>query len=309
MIGDQIDAGIDLPTDGYPWYDVHERANTSYLSYPAARLAGIDIEPEVNPLVAAYGAPVLAAFVSTVNKVTVTGQIERGALHLAQLWRASSSVAPRRLKFCFGMGPANLAAWLTDLHYNDRRGLYGDLADAYNAELKDAVAAGVEVLHLDDVGFVLHQPSDYPLVVDTLNRTFDGVDAFRILHVCHLASGAPVGLTPYAGFHEYIAKSVDVHACEYAFGETGFPDDDFQLWKTYPSDKGLGIGAIDIKRLAVDSPDAIVGGVRRALQYLPPERIHLTTDCGLFTFPRPLAKGKLVALATAAAVLREEFGA
>ena len=64
------------------------------------------------------------------------------------------------------MGPANLAGWLTDEHYNDKEALYADLADAYNAEFKEAVAAGVTILQLDDVGFTLHAPDDYPLVAE-----------------------------------------------------------------------------------------------------------------------------------------------
>jgi 5-methyltetrahydropteroyltriglutamate--homocysteine methyltransferase len=146
------------------------------------------------------------------------------------------------------------------------------------------------------------------LVVDTLNRALDGVDAFRIFHICHLGSGAPVGITPYAGFHELVAKELQVDAVEYAFAETLFPDDDFKLWSRYPSDKGLGIGVIDIKRLVVESPEQIVAGVRKALDHVPPDRIHLTTDCGQFALPRQIARGKLAAMAAAAEQLRAEIG-
>jgi methionine synthase II (cobalamin-independent) len=118
-----------------------------------------------------------------------------------------------------------------------------------------------------------------------------------------------VGITPYAGFHEMVAKELDVDACEYAFAETGFPDADLELWKKYPSDKGLGMGVIDIKKLVVETPEEIVAGVHKALEYLEPAQIHLTTDCGQFSIPRPMAKGKLEAMAHAAETLRGEFGA
>ena len=252
------------------------------------------------------GAASEAAFGATWNNVVVTGPVERGTMHLAQLWGVANAVSPRPVKFCSGMGPANLGAWLTDRHYHDKSPLYRDLADAYNAEFKDAVAAGVEIFQLDDVGFTLHAPEDYPLVVDTLNRALDGVDAFRIFHICHL--GAPIGITPYAGFHELVAKELQVDAVEYAFAETGFPDDDFALWSRFPSDKGLGIGVIDIKRLVVETPEQIVAGVRKALDHVPPERIHLTTDCGQFALPRQIARGKLAAMSAAAEQLRSEIG-
>jgi methionine synthase II (cobalamin-independent) len=308
MIGDQVDAGIDFPTDGHLWYDRAQGFISSFLLYPAYHLDGIDVLPEINPLMPGMGAATTAAFGGTWNKVVVSGPIGRGTMHLADLWRVAAEVSPKTVKFCSGMGPTNLAGWLVDEHYNDRKAMYRDLADVYNAEFKDAVAAGVEIFQLDDVGFTLHQPEDYPLVIETLNRALDGVDAFKIFHICHLGSGAPVGITPYRGFHEMVAKELNVDACEYAFAETGFPDSDLELWKRYPSDKGLGIGVIDIKKLVVETPEEIVAGVHKALEYLDPEKIHLTTDCGQFSIPRPMAQGKLRAMATAADILRSEVG-
>jgi 5-methyltetrahydropteroyltriglutamate--homocysteine methyltransferase len=105
-----------------------------------------------------------------------------------------------------------------------------------------------------------------------------------------------------------VAEELQVDAVEYAFAETGFPDDDFALWSRFPSDKGLGVGVIDIKRLVVETPEQIVAGVRKALDHVPPERIHLTTDCGQFALPRQIARGKLAAMAAAAEQLRSEIG-
>lgn len=308
MIGDQVDAGIDIPTDGHLWYDRHEGLISSFLLYPSYHLDGIDVLPESNPILLAQAGAAAAAFGRTWNKVVVTGPIGRGTMNLAELWSAARAVSPRPVKFCSGMGPANIGGWLTDRHYHDKAALYRDLADVYNAEFKDAVAAGVEILQLDDVGFTLHAPEDYRLVLDTLNRALDGVEAFTIFHICHLGSGVPVGVTPYAGFHELVAKELQVDAVEYAFAETGFPEDDFALWSRFPSDKGLGVGVIDIKRLVVETPEQIVAGVRKALAHVPPERVHLTTDCGQFALPRQIARGKLAAMATAAEQLRAEIG-
>lgn len=308
MIGDQVDAGIDIPTDGHLWYDRHDGVISSFLLYPSYHLAGIEVLPETNPVILAQGEAAAAAFGATWNNVAVTGPIGRGTMNLAELWSAARAVSPRTVKFCSGMGPANIGGWLTDKHYGDKAALYRDLADAYNAEFKDAVAAGVEILQLDDVGFTLHAPEDYQLVLDTLNRALDGVDAFKIFHICHLGSGVPVGITPYAGFHQLVANELQVDAVEYAFAETGFPDDDFALWSRFPSDKGLGVGVIDIKRLAVETPEQIVAGARKALEHIPAERIHLTTDCGQFALPRQIARGKLRAMTTAAEQLRAELG-
>ena len=48
MIGGQVDAGIDVPTDGHLWYDRHEGLISSFLLYPAYHLDGIEVLPEAN---------------------------------------------------------------------------------------------------------------------------------------------------------------------------------------------------------------------------------------------------------------------
>jgi 5-methyltetrahydropteroyltriglutamate--homocysteine methyltransferase len=249
------------------------------------------MDPEVNPIILAYGDGLMATHGGTTNAVRVTGPIGRGTFRAADLYRVAQSVSPKTVKYVSGMGPATIAAWLVDQHYQDRKALYRDLADADNEEFKDAVAAGARILQLDDVGFSLHAPEDYPLLLDTLNRALDGVDAFRVYHICHLTAGVPVGSTPYGLFAEMVAKDLEVDACEYALAGTGFPEDQLRWWKENPSDKGIGIGVVDIKRMVMETPEQIVVGVRKALEFVEPARIHLTTDCGMFSFPRAMARG------------------
>ena len=52
----------------------------------------------------------------------------------------------------------------------------------------------------------------------------------------------------------------------------------------------------------------IADRVRRALPYVPAERLVLAPDCGMKYLPRDAAYGKLAAMAQAAAVLRAEAG-
>ena len=49
MIGDQVDAGIDVPTDGHLWYDRHEGLISSFLLYPAYHLDGIEVAARDQP--------------------------------------------------------------------------------------------------------------------------------------------------------------------------------------------------------------------------------------------------------------------
>jgi len=56
----------------------------------------------------------------------------------------------------------------------------------------------------------------------------------------------------------------------------------------------------------VETPELIAGRVRRALPYVPAERIVLAPDCGMKYLPRDAAFGKLAAMTAAAARLRAD---
>ena len=59
---------------------------------------------------------------------------------------------------------------------------------------------------------------------------------------------------------------------------------------------------------AVETPDQVAARVRRALPYVPAERLVLAPDCGMKYLPRKSAFGKLVSLRAAAGQLRAEAG-
>jgi 5-methyltetrahydropteroyltriglutamate--homocysteine methyltransferase len=51
------------------------------------------------------------------------------------------------------------------------------------------------------------------------------------------------------------------------------------------------------------------GRIRKLLAVVPPERVYLTTDCGMKPLPRMIAKMKLAALVEGARTVRREIGA
>ncbi|HEX6971888.1 MAG TPA: hypothetical protein VF234_06695, partial [Limnochordia bacterium] len=59
----------------------------------------------------------------------------------------------------------------------------------------------------------------------------------------------------------------------------------------------VGIGVIDIKDNAVETPDLVARRIERAVQVLGPERVRwVHPDCGLWMLPRSVADRKLAAL-------------
>ncbi|MGH8573793.1 MAG: cobalamin-independent methionine synthase II family protein, partial [Gammaproteobacteria bacterium] len=53
--------------------------------------------------------------------------------------------------------------------------------------------------------------------------------------------------------------------------------------------------------------EEVADRIRQVLEYVPAERLGLSTDCGLINLPRMLAASKLRALADGAALIREEL--
>ena len=74
--------------------------------------------------------------------------------------------------------------------------------------------------------------------------------------------------------------------------------------------KELGLGVVNPRTPEIEPPDQILGRVREALRYVPPERLFLNPDCGFGTFAqRPLntpeiATKKLTSMVRAATMLR-----
>ena len=69
----------------------------------------------------------------------------------------------------------------------------------------------------------------------------------------------------------------------------------------------LGLGVIDVKSDDVETVDAVAARVRRALNYLPAEKLVVNPDCGLRHLAPDVAYAKLQALAQGAALVREEL--
>jgi 5-methyltetrahydropteroyltriglutamate--homocysteine methyltransferase len=73
--------------------------------------------------------------------------------------------------------------------------------------------------------------------------------------------------------------------------------------------KQVMVGCVDLSDPSVESPETIVGRIKRALPYVKAENVILAPDCGMKYLPREVAFAKLRSMVAAAEVLRAEFGA
>ena len=79
--------------------------------------------------------------------------------------------------------------------------------------------------------------------------------------------------------------------------------------KGLPKDKRVAAGVIDVRTLQVEAPEQVAERIRKLFAWVEPERITLTTDCGMKQLPRTCAVEKLKALVKGAEIVRSELGA
>src|SRR6266496_3888146 len=84
---------------------------------------------------------------------------------------------------------------------------------------------------------------------------------------------------------------------------------DVDCLKSLPKDKEVAVGVVDVRTSMVETPEEIAARIRKVIDVVPPERVYLTTDCGMKPLARLVARMKLKALAEGAAIVRKELGA
>ena len=72
--------------------------------------------------------------------------------------------------------------------------------------------------------------------------------------------------------------------------------------------KDIILGVIDLADPAIETPEVVAARIRRALPYVPVERIVVAPDCGLKYLSRETAFGKIRAMVEGAAIVRAEVG-
>jgi 5-methyltetrahydropteroyltriglutamate--homocysteine methyltransferase len=85
---------------------------------------------------------------------------------------------------------------------------------------------------------------------------------------------------------------------------------DLPLFGKYATDKKIGIGVVNHCNTVVEPPEHVAQLIRKALEYIPPERLVITTDCGFGRegLSRRIAYYKCVSLVEGTNIVRRELG-
>jgi 5-methyltetrahydropteroyltriglutamate--homocysteine methyltransferase len=87
---------------------------------------------------------------------------------------------------------------------------------------------------------------------------------------------------------------------------------DLELFAPFKHDlkKKIAIGAVSHRTLQADRPEDVAAEIRKALKYIPPERLVVSSDCGFGRqgCNRDIAFYKASAIAQGCNILRRELG-
>jgi 5-methyltetrahydropteroyltriglutamate--homocysteine methyltransferase len=276
-------AGLDILTDG-------EMRRESYSNRFATALEGVDLD-KPGQILSRSGHPVSVPRV--VGKIRRKHPVEVRDL---QFLRANTD---RMVKITVP-GPFTMSQQAQNEHYATEEEMASDYAAALNGEIKDLFAAGADVVQIDEPWMEAFPDKARQFGLKALARALDGVTGTTALHICFgyaaLVPGRPARYSFLAELADSPVRQISI--------ETAQSKLDCSVLKELPG-KTIILGVIDLSTHEVESVETVAERIRRALPFVPAERLVIATDCGMKYLPSAAAFGKMQSLAGGAKLVRE----
>ena len=273
-IADQERAGLDIVTDG-------EMRRESYSNRFATALEGVDID---NPGTALdrSGHP---------NPVPrVVGPIARRHPVQVRDLEFLREHTSRRTKITVP-GPFTMSQQAQNDYYASVDELGMAYADAVRGEIGDLLAAGADVVQVDEPYMQARPEAARAYGLAALKRATDGLDGVRAVHICFgyaaIIHERPSG---YSFLPELAATECDQISIETA--QSGLALDVLDSL----SGKTIILGVLDLSTDDVETAETVAERIRRAFNHVRPERVIAAPDCGMKYLSRDAAYGKLESL-------------
>jgi 5-methyltetrahydropteroyltriglutamate--homocysteine methyltransferase len=278
-------AGLDIVGDG-------EIRRESYSNRFATALEGVDID---NPGTALdrSGHP---------NPVPrIVGPIRRR--HAVELEDLKFLLAHTRLPVKMTVpGPFTMSQQAQNDYYPTEAQAAMDYAAAVNEEIRDLLAAGADVVQIDEPYMQARPAKAREFGLQALNRALAGVRGTTAVHICF---GYAAIIHERPSGYSFLPELADC-SCQQVSIETAQSNLDCAVLERLAGKKIL-LGCIDLSDPRVESADLVAARVRRALKYVAPQDVILAPDCGMKYLPRDVADAKLAAMVGGAEILRREY--
>ncbi len=294
-VDDQIRAGFDVVCDGQQYYEAettHEYGQIFH--FWGHRLAGFK----------RWGDPIKVEPYKKFHAPAAVGDIEWVRPIFAPILEVTRAAAGDRPVKIGVEGPLLFTFTVTDRYYGDPKSLAMAIARAFNKEFKDLTARGVDWIQIHDPLPVYAGPEGWYL--DVINTAFDGVDAYKVWHLCYGNQGGNPGVEEFRG-HAIFPAISDVNVDQVHIETMRKGTGDLPHLAKLPKHVDVGVGVIDVKSLVIERPEDIADRIVEAARYVPADRLCVSTDCGLTNLKREHAQKKIQALVEGAALARERL--
>lgn len=317
FISDQNRAGLDILVDGDCRFDM-DIGGRAWLAYPMERMGGLTGHSGLTKFKMLDDEPpgtILRELQGGHQWPEVTGKLTRGEMEYAKLWKASQMLSKKPVKF--GTVSAQcIEGFYRNHFYKNEQELMDALCDVMNEELRNLATAGCGIIQVEEpiIHFAALNPAvkdrEMQRLVNAFNREVRGVKAEVWYHSCW---GNPSQQRVFREIQSY-ERGLDWMLqcdCDVITLETASTNGmDLPLLKNLKTKKKFAIGVIDHRNLQIETPQQVATLIRKALKYIEPERLIITTDCGFGRegIPRRNAFYKMVSLVQGTNLVRKELG-
>lgn len=291
---EQQQAGIDIVSDG-------EQTRQHFVTTFIEHLNGVDFEKrEVVKIRDRYDASV----------PTVVGEVSRSRPVFVEDATFLRRHTTQPIKWALP-GPMTMIDTLYDNHYKSREKLAWEFAKILNQEARELEAAGVDIIQFDEPAFNVFFDEMNDWGVAALERAIEGLQCETAVHICYgygIKANTDWKKTLGSEWRQYeesfpkLQKSnIDIISLE--CHNSHVPIDLLELIRG----KKVMVGAIDVATNTIETPEEVAATLRKALQFVDADKLYPCTNCGMAPLPRPVARGKLQALAAGAEIVRTEL--
>ena len=319
-LSDQVRAGLDLLSDGDARCDC-DVGGRSWFAYATERLYGLEGHHVGRGRTASsrdkMAGDIMFEVLETRVLPNVRGGVRRGPLEYARVWKVAQRLTRKPVKFGAISGQM-IATGVHDEHYGNRRDLVMALSQAMNEELVELADAGCPVIQVEEPAIhgmvgVDDKEVTGEFLVEAFNREVRGLRGKAEVW-CHTCWGNPAAQRTETTrrFYQHALPyfdELDVDVVTFEAADNG-GDEIESFAKGLGPDKKIAIGVVSHRTLQVERPEAVASLIRRALQFMPPERLIVSTDCGFGRqgMSRLHAFYKMVALVRGTNIVRRELG-
>jgi 5-methyltetrahydropteroyltriglutamate--homocysteine methyltransferase len=321
LIADQTRAGLDILSDGEMRFDI-DIGGRSWSTYILDRMQGLEqrdpreiVRLERGGTQRRVDMPGDILNESIRMSPLVIGPLSAGRLQYDAVWKTAQRLTGKPVKMG-SCSAQHLDQQVPNRFHKDRSESIKAFSRALNEEYHRLADAGCSVIQVEEP--CLHNATgtkrelsmdDY---VDALNLEVQGLREKTEVW-CHTCWGNPFAqrLAQVPSLKAVLPHidRLDVDVVTFETAENGC-EEIADIGAAIGKNKKICIGVVRHRSLQVESPDEVAALIRKALKFVEPERLILSSDCGFGRqgMTRTHAFYKMVAIVKGANIVRHELG-